>query len=131
MVKDTPARRKARELKEKASSLSREASTLKGIEGAEALAEKKASEVKELRDKARRLGDLARLEDLSVRQDHYWKDTKEGKKDYPRWVATWREGVKVRNVYLGSCRKMSEEEAREKARRLKTEALGISHIQEK
>jgi len=32
----------------------------------------------------------------------------------------------VRNVYLGSCKKVSESEALEKARRLKAVALGIS-----
>ncbi|GEM_PF-4042862 len=36
------------------------------------------------------------------------------------------EGGRVRNVYLGSCKKVSESEALEKARRLKAAAPGIS-----
>jgi len=41
-------------------------------------------------------------------------------------MATWREGGKLRNVYLGSSQRMSREEAQEKARALKREALGLS-----
>jgi len=39
-------------------------------------------------------------------------------------MAGWREGGKPRKVYLGSCRKMSKEEALQKARATKKEALG-------
>jgi len=38
----------------------------------------------------------------------------------------WREGGKVRNVHLGSCEKLSREDALQKARKMKAEALGIS-----
>jgi hypothetical protein len=40
-------------------------------------------------------------------------------------MASWREGDKVQHVHLGSCKKMSQAEALEKARRVKAEALGI------
>jgi hypothetical protein len=40
-------------------------------------------------------------------------------------MATWREDDKVRNVHIGSCRKISEEEALQKARAMKTKALGL------
>jgi hypothetical protein len=43
-------------------------------------------------------------------------------------MASWREGGKTRNVYLGSSQKMSREEAQEKARAMKREALGLSPI---
>jgi len=43
-------------------------------------------------------------------------------------MATWREGGRLRNVYLGSSLRMSREEAQEKARALKREALGLSPI---
>jgi predicted nucleic acid-binding Zn-ribbon protein len=66
-----------------------------------------------------------RLEDV-----HPWvmekeKTTKAGTKTYTYWIVSWREGDKVRNVHLGSCRKMDAETARQKARRLKAAALGI------
>ena len=43
-------------------------------------------------------------------------------------MATWREGGKTRNVYLGSSQKISREEAQEKARAMKREGLGLSPI---
>jgi len=53
------------------------------------------------------------------------KATKKGSQKYAYWMATWREGGKVRNVHLGSCKKISEEEALQKARKRKAEGLGI------
>jgi hypothetical protein len=43
-------------------------------------------------------------------------------------VASWREGGKLKNVYLGSSQRMSREQAQEKARALKREDLGLSRI---
>jgi hypothetical protein len=40
-------------------------------------------------------------------------------------MASWREGGKTRNVHLGSARKMDAAKARQKARRIKAEALGM------
>jgi hypothetical protein len=40
-------------------------------------------------------------------------------------MASWREGDKTRNVHLGSTRKMDAEAARQKAGRMKAEALGM------
>jgi len=40
-------------------------------------------------------------------------------------MASWREGGRTRNVHLGSCRKMNAEAARQKARAMKAEALGM------
>jgi len=41
-------------------------------------------------------------------------------------MASWREGERVRNVHLGSCTKLDEETALQKAREMKAEALGLS-----
>ena len=68
----------------------------------------------------------ARLEDLQVWEQKKVKDTKKGVKTYTYFMASWREGEKLRNVYLGSSQRMSREEAQEKARALKREALGLS-----
>ena len=68
----------------------------------------------------------ARLEDLQVWEQKKVKDTKKGVKTYTYFIASWREGKKIRNVYLGSSQKISSEEAQERARALKREALGLS-----
>lgn len=76
---------------------------------------------------AENLKDAARLQDLNL-----WKMEKEknfkkgGIKKYEYWMASWREGSKVRNVHLGSCRKLDHGAALHKARELKAQALGIS-----
>lgn len=63
-------------------------------------------------------------EDLSVRPVNYWKETKKGRQNHPRWYASWQEGDKVRHVYMGSVKKMSQAEAMQKVRKLKAGALG-------
>jgi hypothetical protein len=40
-------------------------------------------------------------------------------------MGSWRDGKKVKNVYLGSSRKMSRDDALVLARRLKMETLGL------
>ena len=126
MVHDTPARQKAREMREEAHNMSREAGTLAGIEGLEAEATARQERAKELQQEARKLQYRARLEDLTVRQVNLWKDTqKKGRQNYPRWVCSWQEGDRIVTKYLGSCRRMGEVEALEKARAMKAAALGI------
>jgi hypothetical protein len=44
-------------------------------------------------------------------------------KTYYRWYCSWHDGKKTVRVYLGSCKKMSEAQALEKAKRLKVESL--------
>ena len=68
----------------------------------------------------------ARLEDLQVWEQKKVKDTKKGAKTYTYFMASWREGKKIRNVYVGSSLKMSLEQAQELARAMKREALGLS-----
>ena len=70
----------------------------------------------------------ARLEDLHVWEQRKVKNTKKGAKAYTYYMASWREGGKLKNVYLGSSHKMSREEAQERARALKIEALGLSSL---
>jgi hypothetical protein len=53
------------------------------------------------------------------------KRTKKGFKTYTYWMASWREDDKVRNVHLGSSRKIDVEAARQKAQKMKAEALGL------
>ena len=62
------------------------------------------------------------MEDISVFKAK--KETKKGK-EHEYWHAAWMVEGKTRNVYLGSCKKMSREEALERARQRKAEELGI------
>ena len=49
----------------------------------------------------------------------------EGIQDLYLLDGSWREGDKVRNVHLGSSRKIDAEAAREKAQKMKADALGL------
>ncbi|MFZ2471816.1 MAG: hypothetical protein WAW52_07735 [Methanothrix sp.] len=124
MVHDTAARREARGLKKRARELARESRALEGIDGAALLAGEREAEAARLREQARELQDKARLEDITVRQEPLVKQTNTGERTYYRWVASWREDGRCRHVYLGSCKKMSQAEALQKARMMKAEALG-------
>jgi hypothetical protein len=64
----------------------------------------------------------ARVEDLSVFRVK--KETKKGK-EHEYWHAAWMIEGKTRNVYLGSCKKMSQEDALARAQEMKAEELGI------
>ena len=81
----------------------------------------------ELKVVAEDLKGAARLEDLTLWQMEKAKTTKKGSKTYFYWMASWREGSKVRNVHLGSCKKVDHETALQKARKMKAEAIGISY----
>ena len=67
----------------------------------------------------------ARLEDLNVWQMEKVKQSRKGSKTYTYWMASWREDGKTHNVHLGSASKMDAAKARQKAREMKAEALGI------
>jgi hypothetical protein len=79
-----------------------------------------------LKAEAEALKGAARLEDLHLWQMEKSKSTKKGTRSYLYWMASWREGGKVRHVHLGSCRKVDHETALQKARKVKREALGLS-----
>ena len=128
----TAAGEKAKALKKEAQELARRAKTQKEaaatmraarvtVMNLQSMAAKKLSQAQ-----AQKLE--ARLEDLQIWEQRKVKDTKKGAKAYTYYMATWREGGRVKNVYLGSSQKMSREEAQEKAKALKREALGLSPI---
>ena len=125
MVHDTSARRKARELKAESRELKKEAATLAGIRETEELGAIKVNRAMELRTAAQALNQSARLEDITVRRNPITKQTRKGDRIYYRWVCSWQEGDKTVTRYLGSCKKMSEEEALQKARFQKAKALGL------
>lgn len=63
-----------------------------------------------------------------IREPNVWtraivKDTRKGPRLYVYYMATWREGPKTVNRHLGSCEKLSLEDAKAKALRHKTDAL--------
>ena len=51
------------------------------------------------------------------------RDKKGVEKIYYRWYCSWHDGKKTVTKYLGSCRKISETEALEKAKRLKADTI--------
>jgi hypothetical protein len=124
MVHDTPSRRSARKLKTEAQVLVAEALVLAEIAGLKQEVQEREAKAAGLREQASELKRRARLEDLTVKQEGLIKQTKKGeKRTYYRWVASWREGSRYRKVYLGSCRKLSQEAALRKAKAMKEEAL--------
>jgi hypothetical protein len=110
--------RKAKAQKEAAATMRAARVTVQNLQS---LAAKRLSQAQALRLEAR-------LEDLHVWEQKKVKETKVGPKAYTYYMASWREGEKMRNIYLGSSQKMSREEAQERARALKREALGLTPI---
>lgn len=128
----TNAGEKRKGLKKAAIALARDAKAARNAAESSPEAGEKALKLQEEADKLRAeaadLKDAARLEDLNLWVMEKWKRTKMGNKKYAYWMASWRECSRVRNVHLGSCNKLSREEALQKARKMKAEALGISRI---
>jgi hypothetical protein len=123
----TSAGERRKDLLVKASELEREAKFLaKGRKPK--LATEAHEEAAKLKTQADALRTQAHLEDLTVRVMEKVKTTKKGSKAYTYWMASWREGGKVRNIHLGSTRKLSREAARQKARAMKAEARGLRKL---
>ena len=126
----TTAGEKRKVLKAEALELERDASM--AMKAAEILPDAKGkalemvSRADELKAEAEALKGAARLEDLHLWQMEKTKSTKKGSQSYFYWMASWREGGKVRHVHLGSCRKVDRETALQKARKVKADALGLS-----
>ena len=120
----TTAGEKRKALREEALELARDA---KAAMKADAMEKARALEgqADSLKAEAEAMEGAARLEDINLWQMAKEKTTKKGDQTYLYWMASWREGGKVRNVHLGSCGKMDEEAARQKARSIKAEALSI------
>jgi hypothetical protein len=121
-------RRKA--LKREAQELASKAKTMMKAAGITPIVKPKAKELQVEADKAQAqvqaLKLEARLEDLQVWEQKKVTSSKKGPKTYSYDMASWREGDKVKNVYLGSSQKLSRDAALQKARALKREALGLS-----
>jgi len=114
-VYKTTSGEEIKSLREEARQWRREAAKVREIPGLEPA---------RLEGEADKLWDAARLEALTVYQGSIAKKTKKGETNYTYWYASWREGDKVKNVHLGSARKMDQAAATAKARKLKAEALG-------
>jgi len=126
----TSAGEKRKALKTEAMELERDASiALKAAEvlpDARPRARELTSHADMLKANAEALKGAARLEDLNLWQMEKIKTTKKGTRSYFYWMASWREGGKVRHVHLGSCRKVDRETALQKARKVKADALGLT-----
>jgi len=126
----TDAGEKRKALKREALELEKDAKTAmkaaKILPDARVKAQELAGHADELKAEAEDLKGVARLEDLHIWQMEKVKTTKKGSQSYFYWMASWREGRKVRHTHLGSCRKVDRETALQKARKLKAEALQLS-----
>jgi hypothetical protein len=127
-LKDTPSLAEARLKKKQAKTLLKEAERLdkRGVR-----IQDRYIEISSRRDKAKsllvlaqRLKKQARLENITVRKNPIVKTIKNGEKRiYYRWIASWREGKKTKVVYLGSVKKVSKDQALEKAKLIKAQYL--------
>jgi len=124
-VHKTDAGEKRKALRREAKELEREARTLENIPLMTPAARIRQDEADRLKAEAETLKGAARLEDLQVWVMKKVKTSKKGSRTYGYWMVTWREGGKVRNVHIGSCRAMDRETAMQKARKMKAEALEI------
>ncbi len=116
----TDAGEKRKALQREALELEREAKTLARVKQMEPAARVRQDEAGRLKAEAVALKRAARLEDCHV----YVEEKVKGGKIYHYWMVSWWEGDRARNVHLGSCRKMSQAEALQKAREMKAEAIG-------
>ena len=124
----TEAGEKRKDLKRAALELEKEVKALQNIHQMRPAARVRQDEADRLKAEAAALKGAARLEDLHVWEMEKEKRTKKGSKTYTYWMASWREDDKVRNIYLGSSRKIDAEAARQKARKIKAEALGLAKL---
>ena len=125
----TEAGERRKSLKRTALELEKEVKALQNIQQMRLAARTRQDEADRLKAEAEALKDKARLEDLHVWEMEKEKRTKKGSKTYTYWMASWREGNKVRNVHLGSFRMLDAEAAGQKAQKMKAEALGL-HLSE-
>jgi hypothetical protein len=119
---------KRKALKSEAQELARDARALQKATRAPSArqeAKRLQSESEKALAEAQALKHQARLEDLTVWQMEKVKQTRKGSRTYIYWMTSWREGGRTRNVHLGSCKKMDAGSSRQKARKMKAEALGM------
>jgi regulator of replication initiation timing len=121
----TDAGERRKSLKLEAMKLEKEGKALASVKQMEPVAKARQDEADRLKAEAEALKDKVRFEDLHVWEMEKEKRTKAGSKTYTYWMASWREGNKVRNVHLGSSRKIDAEAARQKAQKMKAKSLGL------
>jgi hypothetical protein len=124
----TPSGDRRQALQSTAQELARDARALQKVARAPVArqeAQKLQREAEKALAEAQALKLQARLEDLTVWEMKKVKPTRKGSRSYSYWMASWREGGRTRNVHLGSARKMDVAEARRKARKMKSEVLGM------
>ena len=127
IVHKTPTGERIKEIRAESRKLGAALIAASKLEGLEDLADIRAR-LREKREAAKaeaaalQSSGRARVEDLSVFRVK--KETKKGK-EHEYWHAAWMIEGKVRNVYLGSSKKVSQEEALERARKRKAEELGV------
>jgi hypothetical protein len=131
-IHKTTSGRKAKELREEARELRRQAQSLRDMPNRpvaammEGKARESEDEARRLEEEALEAMEAARLEAVTVYLGEVVKKTTaKGEKRYQYYFASWKAGGKVKNVYIGSPRKMSQEEATAKARELKRRDLGL------
>jgi hypothetical protein len=123
--------KKIRSLKKEARREMRIAQLLKTISlpEAQSLAQTLERSSSEKLEMAETLTIRARLEDLSVYKVTFERKVRKGTfRTYTYWYASWRTSTKVRNVYLGSTKQLTHNDALAKARKLKAESLGMSDV---
>ena len=122
----TTSGRKAKELREEARTWKGEARKIRAAAPElEPAAREREMEAERLEAEALEALEEARLEAVSVYLGDVVKTTAKGEKKYRYYFAAWKVGGKVKNVYIGSPRKMTLEEATAKARALKARDLGL------
>jgi len=120
----TTSGRKAKELREEARTWKGEARKIRAVAPElEPAAREREKEAERLEGEALEALEEARLEAVTVYLGDVVKTTTKGEKRYRYYFASWKVGGKVKNVYIGSPRKMTLEEATAKARELKRRAL--------
>ncbi|VVB63355.1 Uncharacterised protein [uncultured archaeon] len=123
----TDASKKRRSLRLEAMKLEKEVKALAKVGQMEPAARTRQDEADRLKAEAEALKDKARLEDLHLWQMNRTKrTTAKDTRTYTYWMASWREGNSVRNVHLGSVKNIDAETARQKARKIKAESLGLT-----
>jgi hypothetical protein len=125
IVYETTSGEEIKALREEARRLRDEAAKLRAIRGMEPAAREREAEAARLEGEAEDLWGAARLEALTVYLGQVEKITAKGPKTYEYYFASWKDGDKVVNKYIGSPRKMTRETATAKARKLKAEALEV------
>lgn len=125
IVYETTSGEEIKALREEARRLRDEAGKLRQLRGMEPAAREREAEAARLEGEAEDLWNAARLEALTVYLGTVEKITAKGPKTYEYYFASWKMGGKVKNVYIGSPRKMDLAAATAKARKLKAEALGL------